>query len=318
MLRAAFLAAILCACGSQAWAQSGEETCASVCGGPGTPCARGTLFDWGGRAEPGAGGPPPPDGPLVTDRPSFTPASVTVGRGVTQLEFGYLFTGDEPGDGTGPVRRQNFGDAVLRAGVVADWLELRFGGNGLTESASPAPGAPRDAVGGGSDLSLGVKLALAPQAGWLPQTALIAGTTVPVGSDAFSAGRALPGATLVYQWALTENLALAGSTQLNRRASGPTPVAVAAFGDAAGPTDVYAELAQSAILSASLTDRLGAFGEYYALLPLSGAAADERYVDAGLTLLLSDDVQYDARVGVGLNDAADDAFAGTGLSVRFR
>ncbi|MFH5805076.1 transporter [Alienimonas sp. DA493] len=322
--RAALAAALtFCGSGPAALAGIGETAgCDAVgcdgAGGNSSLCEGGTLFDWGGRAAPGAGGPPPLDGALVTDRPSFTPAAVTVGRGVAQLESGYLFTYDDPGDGTGPVRRHDFGDARLRVGVVADWLELRLGGSGLRESAAPAPGAARVDVGGGSDLAVGVKLALAPQAGCLPETALIAGTTVPTGSAAFSADRALPGASLIYQWALDEGLSLAGSTQLNRRATGPSPAAVAAFGDAAGSTDDYSEFAQSAILSASLTDRLGAFGEYYALLPLSGAAADEHYLDGGFTVLLSDDVQYDARVGVGLNDAADDVFAGTGLSIRFR
>src|SRR5688572_5047194 len=52
------------------------------------PCAdepRKTLMQWsyGTSFE---GGPPGPDEPLATDRPDFTEASVTVGRGVVQLE----------------------------------------------------------------------------------------------------------------------------------------------------------------------------------------------------------------------------------------
>ena len=37
-------------------------------------------------------GGPDLDEPLVTDRPDFTEASSTVGRGVAQLEFGYTYT----------------------------------------------------------------------------------------------------------------------------------------------------------------------------------------------------------------------------------
>ena len=40
--------------------------------------------------------------------------------------------------------------------------------------------------------------------------------------------------------------------------------------------------------------------------------------DGGFTLLLNNDVQWDVRAGVGLNDNADDYFAGMGLSLRFR
>jgi hypothetical protein len=38
----------------------------------------------------------------------------------------------------------------------------------------------------------------------------------------------------------------------------------------------------------------------------------------GFTFLVSDNIQWDIRGGVGLNDEADDYFVGTGLSVRFR
>jgi len=44
----------------------------------------------------------------------------------------------------------------------------------------------------------------------------------------------------------------------------------------------------------------------------------QHYFDGGLTYLISSDVQWDLRAGLGLNDAADDFFVGTGLSIRFR
>jgi hypothetical protein len=37
----------------------------------------------------------------------------------------------------------------------------------------------------------------------------------------------------------------------------------------------------------------------------------------GFTVLVGDKVQWDIRAGVGLNEAADDFFTGTGLSVRY-
>jgi len=44
----------------------------------------------------------------------------------------------------------------------------------------------------------------------------------------------------------------------------------------------------------------------------------EHYGNGGFTVLLNDDIQWDIRAGVGLNDAADDYFLGTGLSIRYR
>lgn len=69
----------------------------------------------------------------------------------------------------------------------------------------------------------------------------------------------------------------------------------------------------------SLADRLGAYTEWFALFPHSAdTAQNQHYFNGGFTVQLSNDVQWDIRSGVGLNDAADDFFAGTGLSMRFR
>ena len=68
----------------------------------------------------------------------------------------------------------------------------------------------------------------------------------------------------------------------------------------------------------SLTETLGAYTEWFALIP-SGAdtALPQHFFNGGFTILLSDDIQFDVRGGVGLNDAAEDYFVGTGLSIRF-
>ena len=291
----------------------------TIAGGRPSLADRGTLFDWGGRAAPDAGG-PDPDAPLVTDRPDFTEAASTVGRGVAQLEFGYTFTtdGNGNGDGGGRTDTHSFGEPLLRLGVAADWLELRVANTYGLERAGNAPGGPVDRTDGAEDLYLGLKIALAPQAGWLPETALIPQMTVPTGADAFTADTVLPGANLVYAWELSDRLATGGSTQVNRVVEGLAPVAVPGSGvNPAAPGD-FAELAQSWTVAASLTDRVGAYGEYFGFYALSGGGDDEHYLNGGFTVLLTDDVQYDARVGVGLNEAADDLFAGTGLSIRFR
>ena len=276
----------------------------------------GTLFLWPGN-EPGDGG-PDLGAPLVTDRPDFTEASSTVGAGVAQLEFGYTYTTDS-GDA---VRSHSIGEPLLRLGAGADWLELRVAWNYAAERSGAGP--DRDTADGGEDLYLGLKLALTPQDRWLPETALIPQMIVPTGADAFTAGTVLPGANLVYSWDLTDRLATGGSTQVNRVLSGLAPVPVPGTGvnPGAGPAgdgETFTELAQSWTVAASVTDRVGAYGEYFGFYPLDESGADdEHFLNGGLTYLLADDIQYDVRAGFGLNDAADDFFAGTGLSVRFR
>lgn len=269
------------------------------------PNSRGTLFLWPGNS-PGDGG-PDLDAPLVTDRPDFTEASTPVGRGVSQLEFGYTFVRN---DDAGPaVRTHSIGEPLLRAGVLADWLELRIGWNYAAEDSGG------DRVDGAEDLYLGFKIGLTPQDGWLPETAIIPQMTVPTGADGFSGERTLPGVNLIYGWEINDRLSTAGSTQVN---GGNTPFL--SF-DIQRPVrnDRFVEVAQSWTVAYAWTDRMSTYTEYFGLYPTgTDRETSVHFLNGGVAYLLSDDVQFDVRYGQGLNDAADDFFVGTGLSIRFR
>ncbi|HSK75218.1 MAG TPA: transporter, partial [Thermoanaerobaculia bacterium] len=67
----------------------------------------------------------------------------------------------------------------------------------------------------------------------------------------------------------------------------------------------------------SLTDRLGAYLEYYAFSEETLDGPSTHYLNGGFTWSLSPDLQLDARVGFGLNDPSPDWFAGVGAAVRF-
>ena len=251
----------------------------------------------------GETGGPDLDEPLVTDRPDFTEASSTVGKGVLQIEFGYTYTQNRD-DGSETVSH-SIGEPLFRYGIFADWLEFRFAAFPTIEKREPA-GMPHDTTSGTEDLYLGFKIGLTPQEGILPEMALVPQMTVPSGSSAFTNNEVLPGVNWLYSWTISDELTVAGSTQFNR--------AVNDTGDA------YTEWAQSATAAFSLTDELGAYTEWYAFFPhaATGGVKPEHYLNGGFTYLLSNDVQFDIRAGYGLNDAADDVFIGSGLSVRFR
>lgn len=259
----------------------------------------GTLFQWS-YGNSGGGG-PDLDEPLVTDRPDFTEASSTVGNGVVQLEAGYTFT-ENSDDGT-QTQEHSIGEPLFRIGMFADWFELRI-------AVFPTQFQERSATsrintGGTGDLYLGAKIGLTPQEGILPEMAIIPQMTVPTGSNAFTDEEALPGVNWLYAWDLTDEFSLAGSTQFNRAR------------DDAGES--YTEWAQSIATGVSLTDELGAYTEWYALFPSSSVTANpEHYFNGGFAYLISNDIQFDVRAGLGLNDSADDYFVGTGLSIRFR
>jgi hypothetical protein len=259
--------------------------------GAAPPKRLGTLFLW----NPGSGetGGPNLDEPLVTDRPDFTESGTPVGLGATQLEYGYTYSDTAAG------AAHSFGEPLVRYGILAEWLELRLGLAPVSQRA--AAGAARHSSA--EDLYFGFKLGLTPQDGRLPEMALIPQMNIPTGSDPFSSGRLEPGVNWIYGWEINDFITTGGSTQWNRRIdSGQS----------------YLETAQSWTVAYSLTERVGAYTEWYGLFP-SGATTEhvQHYFNGGFTYLISNDIQIDIRAGVGLNDSADDFFMGVGMSFRF-
>ncbi|NOX98799.1 MAG: transporter [Verrucomicrobia bacterium] len=263
--------------------QAGEPATMAPAGS--TTPARGTLFQWSSNVTGG----PDLNEPLVTDRPDFTEASVTVGKGVAQIELGYTYIDSDGSD------VHSLGEPLLRYGILEDWLELRLAIFPQTESGER----------GFSDLYFGFKIALTPQEGLLPEMALIPQTFVPTGSNAFSSNGWEPGINWIYAWQINGFISTAGSTQINRR-----------FEDSG---DDFLRLAQSWTIAFTLTEKVGAYTEWFALFPTgSGDNDNEHYFNGGLTYLINNNIQADIRAGWGLNEAAEDFFIGAGLSVRFQ
>lgn len=275
--------------GTSAWDGSGGQAYTS----------RKTLMQWsyGTSFE---GGPPSRDEPLVTDRPDFTEASTTVGMGVAQVEYGYTYLFDrEAGERT---IAHSYPEMLWRIGMLADWFEFRIAWNYAEERI--ATGGVETRARGAEDLYLGIKLGLTPQEGILPEMALVPQMTVPTGARAFTSGETMPGINWLYSWEVNDWLTIGGSSQINRAV------------DDAGA--FYSEFAQSMTAAYTLTDRLGAYTEWFALFPSGAAAAEQQhFFNGGFTYLLNNDQQIDIRAGVGLNRAAEDYFLGVGHSVRF-
>lgn len=238
------------------------------------------------------------DEPLITDRPDFTEASSTVGKGVSQWEVGYTFTSNR----VNGIRSyaHSYPEVLLRQGFLQNWFEIRVGLNVATT------GGWRSQRTGYEDLYLGAKIGLLPQQGILPEMSVIPQATFPTGSRIYSNGDDLYGVNLLYSWEINDRWSLGANTQFNQAIDDVT-------------SRKFLKWAQSVAVGMSLTDRLGLYSEWYALMP-SGAdtVPVEHYFNTGLTRLYGNDFQRDIRFGMGLNGVADDFFVGTGFSVRCR
>lgn len=245
---------------------------------------------------------------LITDRPDFTESPVSVAPGRVQLEGGYTFSRVED------ERAHSVGELLVRIGAV-DRLEFRVGINSIVFASEPAdsnataePGILRS-VRGLEDVSLGLKLEVLrppPATRAVPQVAILAGTTLPTGRSGVGSDGLQPGALLAAGWGLTDRL----SAGMN------VGYAYAAGEDAAGEETRLDELSASVAFGVGLTERLGAFAEWFGIYPLPADLEAENNLDTGVTYLLSPNFQLDARIGVGLGGPRPNFFVGAGAAWR--
>ncbi len=238
-------------------------------------------------------------GPLVTDRPDFTEAPVVVGPKMVQFETGVLW-GTEAAAGL-TVKELSAPNLLLRLGM-SERLELRVGMQGLVSDTSGRPNAEWRTSASNTDV--GVKYQLARQEGLGLDLAVIAHVSMPTGGGT-SSGNADPAVKLAWGRAL----GWASVTGNFNWMSATTP-------------DDERERVLDGSLSVghALWGSWGAFWEAVVTTvdTVDDADAPTTWTgNAGVTRLFGDNLQVDAYVGRGLNDAAQDWALGAGVSYRF-
>lgn len=278
-----------------------KSACPEECEKPPEPPK--TLFTWAVGKDEGKKDDAPEVDRITTDRPDFTEASNTVGKGRYQLEMGYTYFKDQ--DGGGVNHLHSYPEILMRIGMFAEWFELRLGQTVYNERDRTVAGVEtsRD---GFFDFYVGSKIGLTEQKGIWPESAMILAAFVPTGSEEFTAGRVLPTASYLFGWDVTDKLAFGGSTIITK-----------AVQDDGHSFYVFSE---SLTTGYQWTDRVANYLECFALHPSSATATDAKpqyYFNGGVTYLITPLAQFDVRAGIGLNQAAADFFCGAGLSVKY-
>lgn len=239
--------------------------------------------------------------PFTTDRPQFTESSQTLIRGRLQIEGGYTLNYDDEDD----IRliQHFFPDLMVRYSLTDDF-EIRGSWPGIifshfTDDLVGDSGSFDD----GTNPNVGFKLALWDQRDAIPQTALSASAPIETDGAAFSLPSLQPIVDVLYSWAIDDRLIVSGSTGVALlRANG----------------DDFFDLQQSVSADYLITKRYGAYAEWIAFFRHKSAVNIDQYLaDIGVYYLVTEHLQIDGRVGVGLNDVAPDFFTGVGFSYRF-
>jgi Putative MetA-pathway of phenol degradation len=226
--------------------------------------------------------------PIDTDRPDLTDGTATVARGHVQFESGYTVVKSRYGLTTITVP-----ELFARIGLSSQF-ELRIG---ETFQSVDVTGQPTGSSGW-DDLQLGTKIRLAPQRGNRPSFSMELFTSLPTGADGISAGRALPGGAILAEW------------------DGEGPWAIGAEVQASRDPEDGISWTPSISIQFRPVDAWQFYGEFYSTQSTGAVSPGESYFNTGVLLLLSNNVQVDAKFGVGLNHAAAKNYFGMGLSLR--
>lgn len=231
---------------------------------------------------------------MVTDRPDQTESASIVPSGKIQTEIGVVLTADQVGD----VRTVTalFPTMLLRVGVTR-LFEIRLAGDVENRSII----RDDETLSGDiqlSNVALGLKSKLAEESGAMPELALLAHLTLPIGPDApegvgFGDIRLAAAHTITDQFSLGYNIGAEASDDPNESLRG---IYTVAFG-------------------VGLGNGAGSFVELYGDAPWEDGAAHS--FDAGFTYTPAPRVQVDLSGGFGISEAAEDFLLNVGISLLF-
>lgn len=241
---------------------------------------------------------------IETDRHDFTQSTKTVGRGVSQLEFGYTYFYRDQNE---EIEQSHTGPEMLLRVGLTEHIEFRLRFNYAWQFGE---GESRE---GSEDLRWAFKLETTEAEGYLPESTVELRFTAPTGGGTWSTDQVEFGLDFIYGWPWGKSWELYGSTGFTTNGLGEFSLV------AEEPSaDDFIAWSQSVAIGIEATDRVTIYHELF------GIASDGRendlavaFYNIGIDYYLSDDIVLDVRAGVGLTSESEDFFIGTGGGVRF-
>lgn len=229
--------------------------------------------------------------PIETERKMFTPTPTTVSHGETMFEASYTFTDVRVGP-----EKHSYPETLLRYGIT-ELLEARFGWN--FETDGERVGFGRFATVGDQDFLYGLKLFLTEENAAIPDSSLILEGHTPKGDS----NRSQFHATYVFGWDLGCDWSL--------------DAAIRYFTERE-QEDNFSIWSPSVVLNVPINERWETHWEYISAFSTARDDNFDRHLlDAGLTHLITDNIEIGTRVGFGLNDQTPKFLVNFGGGFRF-
>ena len=241
---------------------------------------------------------------IETERHDFTQSTTVVGRGTTQVEFGYTFF---QGSGETEVEDSHATPELLIRYGLTEKVEFRLRYNEVWQFGE-------EDLSGSEDIHWAFKVRTSDQQGWRPESALEIRATAPTGGVDWSTDEVEFGLDYIYGWKISPRVEIYGSSGFSTNGLGEF-----AFRPSAPADEEFILYTQSVAIGTELTERCTAYTEFFGLFSDGFESDEERpvFFNVGLDYYLSDNVVLDVRAGTGLNADAEDLFFGMGGAFRF-
>ena len=238
---------------------------------------------------------------MNTDRPDVTEGPFTVDAGHFQTELSFV---EYTYDYDRGVRSDGFSVAPMnfRAGLLNN-LELDVMFNPYVNSLTRARGEPAAHLRGFGDAALRMKFNFWGNDGGDSAFGLLPFVNFPTASDGLSNHHVEGGLILPFALKLPADFDLGAMAEfdLNRNAAN------SGYG---------LDFVHTVTVGHELTEKLNAYVEYVGKAPHQLHRTYVAFFDTGVTYAVTDNVQLDAGVNIGLSRHADDLLFFTGLSFR--
>ena len=241
---------------------------------------------------------------IETERHDFTQSTTVVGRGTTQVEFGYTFF---QGSGETEVEDSHATPELLIRYGLTEKVEFRLRYNEVWQFGE-------EDLSGSEDIHWAFKVRTSDQQDWRPESALEIRATAPTGGVDWSTDEVEFGLDYIYGWKISPRVEIYGSSGFSTNGLGEF-----AFRPSAPADEEFILYTQSVAIGTELTERCTAYTEFFGLFTDGFESDEERpvFFNVGLDYYLSDNVVLDVRAGTGLNADAEDLFFGMGGAFRF-
>jgi len=226
---------------------------------------------------------------LIGDRPDQTESAFIVPKGYFQFEDGFLYENE-----TSEIQNISYSSMLLRYGLFKNF-ELRFATEyGMTKSTG------FDDIKGFSPFSIGAKIHVNEEDGWIPQIAFLTHINI-----------AKTGAKEFLQDYHSAQMAMTFNHTINKSWSVGYSIGVEYLPDVNYSVGTY-----TFVSGFSISEKVGAFVEVYG--DFSKYAYADNKINGGVTFLVLPNLQFDVAGGFGLSQYSANNYFGVGLIYLFK